>query len=228
MHKDPDQHYLQAILAQTPLRGKTILEFGCGAGDITRQLAPHAARIIAIDPDRQRLEQARIALAGSAVEFIQADDGMPDLAESYADIVLYSLSLHHIPRQQLPAHLRYAAARLARAGEILAIEPGASGPFIEAKKRFGVGSGDEGPAIQAAWEMLQALPGWRVAGVYPFTVDFLFSDEADFLRYKNASEQEPEQSCNPELTDFLTQHRATDGIRLGSGRQLYRLMRAQS
>ena len=228
MHKDPDQHYLQAILAQTPLRGKTILEFGCGAGGITRQLAPHAARIIAIDPDRQQLEKARTALTGNTVEFIQADDGMPDLAEGCADIVLYSLSLHHIPRQQVPAHLRYAAGRLGLDGEILAIEPGASGPFIEAKKRFGVGSGDESPAIQAAWEALQALPGWQVTGVYPFMVDFLFSDEADFLRYKNAGVQGAEQSCNPELADFLAQHRAMDGIRLGSERQLYRLIRTQS
>ena len=228
MHKDPDQHYLQAILAQTPLRGKTVLEIGCGAGDITKQLAPHAGRIIAIDPDRQQLDKARTALAGSTIEFIQADDGMPDLAEGCADIVLYSLSLHHIPLQQLPVHLSYAASRLGQNGEMVAIEPGSGGPFIEAKKRFGVGSGDESAAIRAAWAALQALPGWQVAGVYPFTVDFLFSDEADFLRYKNSGEEEPEQSRNPGLSSFLTQHRAADGIRLASGRQLYSLMRAQS
>jgi ubiquinone/menaquinone biosynthesis C-methylase UbiE len=41
------------------LKGRRILEIGCGDGRLTRQVAPLASRVVAIEPDPARVAVAR-------------------------------------------------------------------------------------------------------------------------------------------------------------------------
>jgi ubiquinone/menaquinone biosynthesis C-methylase UbiE len=54
----PDGMEVRLIERFTTLRGKRILEVGCGDGRLTFQYAPAAKRVLAFDPDRASIEDA--------------------------------------------------------------------------------------------------------------------------------------------------------------------------
>lgn len=79
---DPEEREFEALLALAgDLAGQRVLEVGCGNGRITTHLAPHANHITAIDPDVDRIEQAKANLP-------------PELA--------HKISYHAIPLEDLP------------------------------------------------------------------------------------------------------------------------------
>ncbi len=47
------------------LRGRRVLDVGCGIGRLTEFAAGHAAEVYAFDPDEQRVEQARERIPSS-------------------------------------------------------------------------------------------------------------------------------------------------------------------
>ena len=60
---DPEEREFEALLTLAGnLTGQRVLEVGCGNGRITTHLAPHAAHITAIDPDAERIAQAKAKL----------------------------------------------------------------------------------------------------------------------------------------------------------------------
>ena len=60
---DPEEREFEALLALAgDLSGQRVLEVGCGNGRITTHLAPHAAHITAIDPNAERIAQAKAKL----------------------------------------------------------------------------------------------------------------------------------------------------------------------
>lgn len=60
---DPEEREFEALLKLAgDLTGQRVLEIGCGNGRITTHLAPHAAHIIAIDPNEDRITAAKASL----------------------------------------------------------------------------------------------------------------------------------------------------------------------
>jgi ubiquinone/menaquinone biosynthesis C-methylase UbiE len=55
----PDGMEVRLIERFTTLKDRRILEVGCGDGRLTFQYAPTAAHVLAIDPDRPSIEEAR-------------------------------------------------------------------------------------------------------------------------------------------------------------------------
>ncbi len=69
---DPEGHEIQALQRLSAgFAGKTILEIGCGSGRLTRLIAPQAARVVAIDPDAQKIAQAQAQSPGELTERIE-------------------------------------------------------------------------------------------------------------------------------------------------------------
>ena len=54
----PDGMEVRLIERFTTLKGRRILEVGCGDGRLTFQYAPTAGEVLAIDPDRPSIEDA--------------------------------------------------------------------------------------------------------------------------------------------------------------------------
>ena len=77
------------------LTGQRLLEVGCGNGRITTHLAPHAAHITAIDPNEERIADAKTNLPPELAHKIsyhtQRLEDFPT-REKY-DLVLLSWSL---------------------------------------------------------------------------------------------------------------------------------------
>jgi SAM-dependent methyltransferase len=95
------------------LRGGTVLDAGCGMGRHARQLAPYAARVVAVDFSLAIDQAARNVAELQNVDCIQADLLSLPLADGVFDYV-YSLGvLHHVD-----------ATERALAGLVAKVKPG--------------------------------------------------------------------------------------------------------
>ncbi|HEY2980791.1 MAG TPA: class I SAM-dependent methyltransferase [Anaerolineales bacterium] len=56
---DPEKNEVRALQQVTDWRGKRVLEVGCGDGRLTQRLARLGAHVEAIDPDAERIREAR-------------------------------------------------------------------------------------------------------------------------------------------------------------------------
>ncbi|RLB73472.1 MAG: SAM-dependent methyltransferase [Deltaproteobacteria bacterium] len=222
---DPDNKYIQAINSHAPLAGATILEIGCGTGRITGDMAEYAAKIVATDLDEVVLEQAKKNITAENVAFLHTPDGFAKLPEQSCDLVIYTLSLHHISPDRMVKNLHHSGTLLKGEGKIIVIEPGDGGSFLEVKERFGAGSGDESTIKAAAIAAMKNFAGWKLSPTYHFDVDFLFDDDNDFYNNKLPKYQELPAKKRSELRLFLQQHTGPRGIILQSERNLNLLTR---
>lgn len=226
MIQDPTNQYIATILSQCDLTDKDVLEIGCGKGRITRDLAQHARRVVASDPDAGALGKARFAIAAANVEFMLAPSGIPDLPPESFDVAIYALSLHHVPVAGMPNSLRKAASLLRGNGVIVVVEPGEGGSFTETKERFGAGSGDERPAQRSAIHAMYALEGWTASETILFRTLFQFDNDDDFLTSMLPDYRQQPESFTAEVHRFLDQHRASYGVVLDAYRRLNILRRS--
>lgn len=222
---DPTNQFIHQITSHCDLAGATILEIGCGRGRITADLASHARRVVATDPDAAVLATARRIIPAPQVEFICTGGQHLDLPAGSFDLVFYSLALHHIPSPAMAASLKLASTLLKEGGCLVVIEPGEEGSLIEAEQRFGVGCGDERPAKAAAWQAMHGLPGWVVAEPVCFRTFFQFEDVMDFLSNLQPDYQRKSDEWRQEVSSFLAAHRGEDLITLDAERRMYILTR---
>jgi ubiquinone/menaquinone biosynthesis C-methylase UbiE len=75
---------------------ETALEIGCGPGTWTPLLAERAASVLALDLSPKMLEQARDAVAGEHVHFLQGDAARFDPATTF-DLVMSVRVLEYVP-----------------------------------------------------------------------------------------------------------------------------------
>lgn len=225
MLQDPTDEYIRTITAHCDLTGKDVLEVGCGTGRITRDLARHAHRVVAVDPDEDALTKARSAVPAPNVRFLPMPDGILDFLPASFDVVIYTLSLHHVPLAHMDESLRTAAGLLREGGVIIVVEPGEGGSFTGAKDRFGAGSGDERPGREAAIRAMHGLDGWTVGETVHFKVQFLFADEDDFIAAKLPGFARKPEAYRREVREFLARYRVPEGIVLDAGRRLNVLLR---
>jgi len=225
---DPDDRYIQAINTYAPLAGETILEIGCGNGRITHNLTAHATHVVATDLDPIALEQAQQQVSAKNIEFLFTPDGFPALEEASFDLVIYTLSLHHIPTTKMAANLEHSGRLLKKSGTIVVVEPGDGGSFLDIKKRFGAGSGDESIEKSAAIRAMKEMTGWKLSPTHQFDVEFLFSDADDFYASKLPGYQNLPTKKQADLADFLLRNTTDRGIILTAERHLNLLTRPLS
>jgi len=91
----PEWPALRALLP--PLRGRAVLDLGCGYGWLCRWArAQGAARVIGVDLSERMLERARAETADAGIEYVRAD--LEDLAPPAGpfDLVYSSLAFHYV------------------------------------------------------------------------------------------------------------------------------------
>jgi ArsR family transcriptional regulator len=100
-----------------------VVDFGCGTGVLTVEIARWAKRVVAIDRNGSALASAKERLAHaelSNVTFLEADLHKLPLPAGKKDLVVVSQSLHHVERPQ--AVLEEAARLLKPDGRIVVLE----------------------------------------------------------------------------------------------------------
>ncbi len=92
--RDPEGAELSRLLAACQLSDKSILEIGCGAGQLTWQYAGLPRRVMGIDPAASELRQAQSHAARAPhIAFIQAKgEALPFRSQAF-DVALFASSL---------------------------------------------------------------------------------------------------------------------------------------
>ena len=137
------------VLERLPLRGdETVLDAGCGTGQITEQLAERLprGRVVALDGSPTMVEAARGRLArfGDRADFVTADLAAPlPLADTSVDAILSTATFHWVADHgSLFQHL----ARVLRPGGRLVAQCGGEGNIAGLRMVLDdVGDGWEGP-----------------------------------------------------------------------------------
>ena len=78
-------------------KGMSVLDLGCGTGNLTKILSERVGpegRIVAIDPDKKRLQIARESYSASNIEYIEADDRT--FPEGQYDLIFSNTVVHWI------------------------------------------------------------------------------------------------------------------------------------
>ncbi len=103
-------HALLGLLDPAAIVG----DLGCGTGQLTELVAPHVARVVAVDSSADMLQAARRRLADLANVDVRhgALEGLP-IDEGQLDLAMMGLVLHHVPN---PARALGECARVLKPG----------------------------------------------------------------------------------------------------------------
>lgn len=93
-----DEFWRQTQLRPEELRGRTVLDAGCGGGRFVELLAAHGVRVVGMDIDLAGLRQARLALGDDPnIELVQANLYRLPFRPGAFDFILSVGVLHHAP-----------------------------------------------------------------------------------------------------------------------------------
>ena len=104
------------ITARSPLKGKRLLDVGCGGGILAERMAMAGARVTGIDMGSEAIAVARVHARQSGLSIDYCQSPAEDLAQSCPgtyDIITCMELLEHVPR---PDSVVAASARLLRPG----------------------------------------------------------------------------------------------------------------
>ncbi len=165
------QKIFEKIIQYTNVNNKAILEIGCGDGRITELLAGTPKILIAIDPDKKKIEEARKNIKGASFQ-IGSGENMP-FSSSCFDLVIFTLSLHH---QNSKKAIKEACRVLKDKGIILVIEPVIEG---EIEQLFALLHNENNEKIEA--ENAIKNSGLHLGDSEVFSAKWVFENEEDLF-----------------------------------------------
>jgi SAM-dependent methyltransferase len=218
---------IAVLLAVVPGR-RRVLDIGCGPGLVTRELAPHFAEVVAVDPSPGMIAAGKVAAPAANIRWVCAKAEDVDLGAGF-DLAVAGSSVHWVdPAVMFP--------RLARTTPVFATlgndalfpwppPPCGMDAWLGFLETWNAKVGRKTPA---AWrEAPDSRPSpaapheiWMdVAGRERFRFTFRQSVEA-FIASCHARVSWPRQMMGPDLaaafdaalTDLLTPHAGADGL----------------
>ena len=179
------------------VRGRTVLDVGCGEGWLVRRLTAAGADAVGLDPLAPALERARAADPDAPpARYVQGVAERLPFADSSFDAVVFFNALHHVPVQAMDAALVQAGRVLAPGGLLYVQEPLAAGAFFELMAPIE----DETGVRAAAQEALERAAGgsWRRVAVRE---DVIATELADFGAFRDRM-----TSVDPQREAALARH----------------------
>ena len=179
MKYDTEQRTVRMIKRQSVFKKKTVLEIGCGRGRISSLLADDTKQYIGIDPDNNAIREAKASFGN--VDFMTGSGEALAFGDSFFDLVLFTLSLHH---QNSGAALKEAHRVLKDNGNLIVVEPSVKGEFQQFFHLFD----DETRAIENAFcGILKSAFALEAQDTFDATVRF--EDKIDLFQYDFDREQ---------------------------------------
>ncbi|MEO1263750.1 MAG: class I SAM-dependent methyltransferase [Bacteroidota bacterium] len=124
----PFDHYrlkklIQLLNLGSYVGGRTVLEVGCGVGDLLKQMSKYSPKeLYAVDSSTESLDFARRYLAGIDVDLTLADPRQLPFPDKSFDVVMVMYELQHIENEKEVQQVVDEAARVCRQWIILVEE----------------------------------------------------------------------------------------------------------
>ena len=118
------------------LKGKAVLDVGCGEGRFTRILAAMASKTTGVDINAESLDRAQTKTHAEGLEVTWINARAEDLPfdDASYDVVVFSNSLHHVAPEMMEEAINEASRVLKSGGRLYAMEPVAEGDYFEATR----------------------------------------------------------------------------------------------
>ena len=128
---------IAAVDALMALTGLSLVDVGCGPGNLARELRERGTAVLAVEPDPIQAEKNRAAPLSSGLTFAEARAEALPLATGSVDGVFFFRSLHHVPVDKMDAALTEAARVLKPVtGFLCVVEPDVTGSHFAMMRPF--------------------------------------------------------------------------------------------
>ena len=126
------QRWVDTVLGMTEMKGRRLLDLGCGDGYFTRHYydTQGPASVVGIDPSSNAIKSAVAKRGEREIEFNVGDGHSIPFDDKSFDLVLIQAVLHH---DDDPAHVVLEACRLAH--EVVILEPNGYNPALKVIER---------------------------------------------------------------------------------------------
>lgn len=171
---------LSVLADLVPLAGQDIIELGCGAARLARQLLDryHDAQVTGLEVDA-RQHAKNLAAPRERLRFVAAGAEAIPFPDASFDLALMLKSLHHVPMASMARALGEVARVLRPGGHLYSSEPVYDGALNEIVRLFN----DEGTvraAAQAALDEALCTGAWEQVAERRFEMPVSYRDFADF------------------------------------------------
>ncbi len=154
------------------LRGKEVLEIGCGDGRVTGFLSGLPKRLVAVDPDARAVAEAGTRVSGA--DFRVGSGEFLDFLDQSFDLVFFTRSLHH---QKARRALEEASRVLRPDGRVLILEPIAGSEIDLVCRPFH----DESHALATARESIRACDFFFLEKKAAFDTKWVFESREELI-----------------------------------------------
>ena len=160
------------------VRGRALIDVGCGAGALARALAERGADVLGVEPDPVQAERNRAEPETAGVTLAEGRAESLPAADSAAHGVIFGRSLHHVPQTAMRPALAEARRVLAPGGFLYVLEPVMEGAFSAVMKPFH----DETEVRRQAREALeQSAPLFARAREVHYEIERRFASHDAFV-----------------------------------------------
>jgi len=175
------EDFLEKLEYEISLKDQVVLEIGCGEGTRTIAIAERCKSLTAIDPDAKCIKLAQTQNARPNVIYQRgiAQDLLFDKREF--DIVIFTLSLHHVPVEEMKAAIDEAIRVVRRDGYIIFLEPSFDGTLFESEIFFDAFDGDERKQKAAAYLTMLDHPGLKEIAEFTDETVWVLDSVQDFV-----------------------------------------------
>ncbi len=167
------------LLETVPLKGKVVVDVGCGDGALVRLMAGQGARVTGIETNPKQLAKARATNRVADETYIDGIAQSLPMKEGSVDVVVFSNSLHHVPVEDQGRALAEAERVLVPGGVIFISEPLAEGSNFDVVRVVH----DETVVRAKALEAIRAASQWGLEPVREMT-HVQHSRVADFEAFR--------------------------------------------
>ncbi len=207
---------LDLLAGLVPLAGREIVEIGCGAAAIARELLRRHpdSRLTGLEVDR-RQHAKNLAAPQDRLTFVEAGAQSIPFSDRSFDLAMMLKSLHHVPVALMDQALDETARVLRPGGHLYVSEPVYAGPFNDVIRLFN----DEGvvrAAAQAALDRALTGPVWEQVADHRFETTVTFADFDDFERRMmrpTFADHRIDEARLAEVRRALAPHLGPDGAR---------------
>jgi ubiquinone/menaquinone biosynthesis C-methylase UbiE len=163
------------------LKGKKILEIGCGWGSRSLDLSKRCKHLIAIDPNSEALKKASELHSANNIEYKLGSAEKLEFKDKIFDFVIFTLSIHHVQTDQMATAITEAIRVTKAGGHVVFLEPAHKGTFFQAERLFDACDGDERKEIAMAYySILNCKKYTEIVEIFDETI-FQFDSPEDFI-----------------------------------------------